>query len=220
MPSRSVRWLGWVGLFVLATPARAQAVDDRSVCQQVGRAAEQAFDLPPGVLVAIGKAESAQWPWTANVDGAAEMYRSKAEALEALTRVRSPRPANMDIGCFQISMRYHPNAFASMDQALDPAVNANYAAQFLRTLHERTGDWPRAIGLYHSATETLEADYRNRVMALWKDAPAEPVVDEAPRWRVISIGVAVQPGVRVWSLSTMPAAVGGVSLPRVITSQR
>lgn len=220
MPGGSVRWLGWMGVLALVTPAQAQSIDDRLVCQQVGQAAEQAFDLPSGILVAIGKAESAQWPWTANVDGAAELYRSKAEALEALTRVRSPRPANMDIGCFQISMRYHPNAFASMDQALDPATNANYAARFLRELHQRTGDWARAIGMYHSATEGLEGEYRDRVMALWKDTPTEPVVNEAPRWRVISIGAAVQPDVRVWSLATMPAAVGNVALPHIINAPR
>ena len=217
---RQVRWWGWIGLLASVTPARAQPVDDRLICQVVGQAAEQAFGLPPGILAAIGKAESAQWPWTANVYGAAEVYRSKSEALEALTRVRSPRPANMDIGCFQISMRYHPNAFASLDQALDPVANANYAAKFLNELHQQAGDWSRAIGLYHSATEGPRAEYQDRVMALWKGAPVEPAVDEAPRWRVISIGAAVPSGVRVWTSSSLPAASAGLPMPRVITSTR
>lgn len=219
MSPRIVWWFGWAGLLLIAAPARAEA-DDRSVCQQVGLAAEQTFHLPPGVLVAIAKAESALWPWTANVDGTPEVYRSKDEALEALTRVRSPRPANMDIGCFQISMRYHPDAFASMDQAMDPSENANYAARFLLELHERTGDWKQAIGLYHSATEPLGIEYRDRVMALWKDPPTERAPDQAPRWQVISIGPVTPFSVRVWNLSNMPATVGGVSLPRVINSQK
>ena len=220
MRSSAIQWLGWISLVFMTSPVSAQAVDDRSICEQVGRAAEQAFDLPQGILVAIGKAESAQWPWTANVDGAPEMYRTKAEAMEALTRVRVPRPANMDIGCFQVSSRYHPNAFASMEQALDPAANAQYAAHFLLELHQRTGDWQRAIGMYHSATEPLEVAYRDRVMALWKNPSTEPVVEEAPRWRVISIGPAVQPAVRVWNLSALPDALGGTKLPRVITARR
>jgi hypothetical protein len=170
-------------------------------------------------MAAIGKAESAQWPWTANVDGAPEVYTNKAEALEALTRVRYPKPANIDVGCFQISMRYHPDAFPSLDQAMDPASNANYAAKFLRELHDRTGDWPGAIGLYHSATEVRRIEYRDRVLALWKNAPAEPVPDEQPRWRVIPIGASVPSGVRVWNVSSLPAASNS-ALPRVITPTR
>lgn len=219
MSRRSVRWLAGIGILVSVTAAQAQPVDDRSVCQQVGQAAEQAFGLPAGILAAIGKAESAQWPWTANVDGAAEVYPNKAEALDALTRVRSPKPANIDVGCFQISMRYHPDAFPSLDQGLDPVANANYAARFLRELHERTGDWPGAIGLYHSATEVRRMEYRDRVMALWKDAPGDPVPDEGPRWRIIPIGPSVPSGVRVWNVSSLPVA-GSSSLPRVITSAR
>lgn len=219
MPWRPVRWLAWIGILASIAPAQAQPTDDRFVCQQVGQAAERAFGLPAGIMAAIGKAESAQWPWTANVDGAAEVYANKAEALDALTRVRSPKPANIDVGCFQISMRYHPDAFPSLDQALDPVANANYAARFLRELHERTGDWPGAIGLYHSATEVRRTEYRDRVLALWTDAPGERVPDEAPRWRVIAIGASVPSGVRVWSLSSLPAASGS-ALPRVITSTR
>lgn len=218
MRSSAIRWLGWISLAIVATPAWAQAVDDRAVCERVGRAAEQAFDLPQGILVAIGKAESAQWPWTANVDGMPEMYRTKADAVEALTKVRVPRPANMDIGCFQISSRYHPNAFASIEQALDPAANAQYAAHFLSELHQRTGDWRRAVGLYHSATAPLEVAYSDRVLALWKEPAAQPPVDDTPRWRVISIGPAIAPAVRVWNLATdVPT---NTQLPRVITLRR
>ena len=216
---RSVRWLARIGILASITAAQAQPADDRSVCQQVGQAAEQAFGLPAGILAAIGKAESAQWPWTANVDGAAEIYTNKAEALNALTRVRFPKPANIDVGCFQISMRFHPDAFPSLDQALDPAANANYAAKFLRELHERTGDWPSAIGLYHSATEVRRTEYRDRVLALWKDAPSEPVPDEAPHWRIIAIGASAPSGVRVWTVSSLPVASSS-ALPRVITSTR
>src|ERR1700712_5157250 len=177
---------------------------DRAICERAALDAEQEFGLPSGMLSAIGKAESNAWPWTANVDGAAEIYRSKNEAVDALTRIRSPRPANMDIGCFQISTRYHPAAFASVAEALDPVANATYAARFLRALREKTGDWTQAIGAYHSATEPLGTAYRQQVMALWNGAPngtpngtigeARPMMAVAtatPRWRVISIGAAV-----------------------------
>jgi hypothetical protein len=188
------------------SPARAQT-DDSSACDRAARDAEGAFGLPAGILAAIGSVESGRWPWTANVDGAAETYQSKAEAIEALIRPRSPRPADVDVGCFQISLHYHPTAFATMAEALDPTANARYAARFLRELHDRYGDWDQAVGAYHSTTGALEAGYRDRVLAQWKGAPAtdQPQPVEQPRWRVISIATALQP---------VPGQRG---LPRIIT---
>jgi hypothetical protein len=203
-------------MIVLLHPgARAWAqADDAVACDRAARDAEGEFGLPAGMLAAIGAVESGRWPWTANVDGAAEIYRSKAEAIEALTRVRSPVPSDIDVGCFQISLHYHPAAFATMGEALEPASNAKYAARFLRTLRDKYGDWIQAVGAYHSATGPLEVAYRDRVVAQWKGySPVEqvriaPVADERPRWRVISISAALHP----------VAADGG--LPRIITLSR
>jgi hypothetical protein len=214
---------GWIcGLLLLQSlvmlPARADTGDD-SACERAAQIAETEFGLPAGVLRAIGKVESRGWPWTANVDGAAEVYRSKAEAVTGLARVRSSVPANIDVGCFQISSRYHPAAFATVADALDPNANAHYAARFLLELRDRYGDWTRAVGAYHSATPPLEAAYRQQVMAQWKGGDLQPVTAAVnlPRWRVIPIGPAVQSTIAVWSVASMPAYVGNAVLPRVIT---
>jgi hypothetical protein len=185
-------------LTLFGTGASAQT-NDTNACDQAAKDAETEFALPAGMLAAIGAVESARWPWTANIDGAAETYKSKAEAVLALTRVRSPTPSDVDVGCFQISLHHHPAAFATMAEALDPAANARYAAHFLRELHDRYGDWDRAVGTYHSATGALEANYRGRVLAHWSGPPAP----EQPRWRVISIATSLQPDTR--------------ALPRIIT---
>jgi hypothetical protein len=198
-------------LALLRPDAKAWAQqDDAKACDQAARVAEGEFGLPAGVLVAIGSVESGRWPWTANVDGAAETYQSKAEAITALTRIRTPRPADVDVGCFQISLHYHPAAFATIADALDPTANARYAARFLRELRDKYGDWDRAVGAYHSATGGLEAGYRERVIAQWKGPPApEPLqvaaAPEQPRWRIISIADSLQP------------VAGGRGLPRIIT---
>jgi hypothetical protein len=204
-----VALLGTIMLMPSYAKAWAQG-DDAIACDRAARDAEGEFGLPGGVLLAIGAVESGRWPWTANVDGAAERYQSKDEAIEALTRVRTPQPADVDVGCFQISLRYHPSAFATMADALDPVANARYAARFLLELRDRYGDWNRAVGAYHSATGPLEADYRDKVMANWKEAPAveqprDMPATEQPRWRVISIA------------SALPQAAGARALPRVIT---
>jgi hypothetical protein len=182
--------------------ASAQEADAKT-CGNVARAAEVEFGLPDGLLVAIGKVESRNWPWTANVDGAAETYRSRQEAIDGLNKPRLPQPANIDVGCFQISMKYHPTAFANMAEALDPVANSRYAAKFLRSLWEKFGDWERAAAAYHSATEGSDSDYAQRVVTAWKGTP--PVQEQLPHWQVISISAALQP------LAGMP------DLPRIIT---
>ena len=187
----------------------AQA-DNSAVCAQAAQDAERASGLPAGLLTAIASVESGGWPWTANLDGVAERYQSKADAIAALTRVRMPKPVDVDVGCFQISLKYHPTAFATMADALDPAANARYAARFLLELHDRYGAWDRAAAAYHSATAPLGADYQNRVMASWKGQTAMPPpeivpVSDGPRWRIISIAAAI------------PPVAGMGALPHIIT---
>jgi hypothetical protein len=201
-------FLGLLGSLLLMPPqARAQQ-DDAGACDRAARDAEAAYRLPPGMLSAIGMVEGGRWPWTANIDGSAEWYQSKAEAVAALSRIRSPQPSDVDVGCFQISLHYHPSAFATMADALDPAANARYAARFLLELHDRYGDWDQAVGAYHSVTGALRQDYQQRVMAQWKGAPLPTSTDqpnEQKRWRVISIA------------ASLPPAVGIGALPHIIT---
>ena len=41
---------------------------------------------------------------------------------------------SIDIGCMQVNLMHHPNAFATLDAAFDPLANALYAARFLTEL--------------------------------------------------------------------------------------
>ncbi len=71
----------------------------------------------------------------------------------------------------QVDLHYHPDAFASMDDAFDPEANADYAARLLVALHngEAGGSWDIAVGLYHSHSPLLAAEYRDRVAMLGSD---------------------------------------------------
>lgn len=144
-------------------------------CRQAIAAAERAHGIPTHLLAAIARVESGRrdqasgtfnpWPWTINFDGAGIFYDNKPQAVDAASGMRPKVTRSIDVGCMQISLTHHPNAFASMEQAFDPPSNADYGARFLLQLFEKSGSWPRAVELYHSATPELGSDYRQKVYA-------------------------------------------------------
>ncbi len=201
-----------------------------SECERAGLAAEQAAGLPPGLLLAIGRVESGRWdgrlrrtipwPWTVDAAGDGHLFDSKGAALQAVPALARVAGRNLDIGCFQISMLHHPDAFADLDEAFDPRANASYAARFLVSLKQRLGSWDQAVMAYHSANPELGLPYRARVMAQWAqpdpiarqaEAPAGPVGDPHV---VVSSG---DTGVRVWTPAGLQAAAAaGAKLPTII----
>ena len=104
--------------------------------------------------------------WTINFDGQGSFYDNKAQAVAAATSMRPRVTQSIDVGCMQISLTNHPDAFASLDQAFDPSANADYGARFLLQLFAKTGSWPKAVEFYHSATPELGHDYGQKVYAV------------------------------------------------------
>jgi hypothetical protein len=74
---------------------------------------------------------------------------------------------SLDVGCLQVNLFYHPDAFTSVEQAFEPAANAAYAARLLLTLYGQTGSWPLAAASYHSATPALGRSYEQKVLTEW-----------------------------------------------------
>ena len=89
---------------------------------------------------------------------------------------------------------HHPDAFADLAQAFDPAANANYAARFLSELFRQTGTWPKAAAMYHSATPELAADYQRKVMTLWPEGEDVRAAIARPAFATASAGTASQAG--------------------------
>jgi hypothetical protein len=110
------------------------------------------------------------WPWSVDANGEGHIYESKADAILAVRQFQAAGIASIDVGCMQINLLQHPDAFASLDEAFDPAMNTAYAGRFLRALFAQTGDWPHAAAAYHSQTPSIAEPYANRVMAAWPDA--------------------------------------------------
>ena len=156
-----------IGLMVTLAHGAWADVPPALACAAAGHAAEQAAALPANLLVSIGMVESGHpdpltgrispWPWTVNADGTGQYFMDKA-AAEAFVRLAESSGAHdIDVGCFQVSLQSHPDAFATLDDAFDPAENANYAAGFLNQLKNQTGSWNTAIADYHSAVNQTSA---------------------------------------------------------------
>ena len=119
-------------------PARfgafAQSADALNPCEQAGVAAEREAGLPAGLLLAIGRVESGRWdpirgrmtpwPWTMNAAGKGQYFETKDLAAQTVRAQLDGGTRSIDVGCFQISLLYHPAAFDSLEQAFDPAANA------------------------------------------------------------------------------------------------
>ena len=117
------------------------------------------------------------WPWTINVYGNGYFYPTKTQAMAAVLVLQAAGIQSIDVGCMQINLMYHPQAFASLDEAFSPSANVAYAVGFLTELFRQTGSWPAAAAAYHSQTTEIGAEYEKRVMALYpmKGAAAGPV---------------------------------------------
>ncbi len=160
-----------------------------ALCDEAVALAENAENIPRHLLAAVAAAESGRpvaagrsaepWPWTVTAQGQGRYFATKPDAIEAVADLLGIGIGNIDVGCMQINLSYHPEAFASLDEAFDPLANAAYGAVYLRALFMATGSWPEAIGRYHSATRQLNSAYRKRVLALWNARRAQPA--QTPR---------------------------------------
>lgn len=173
---------------LLASPARSQP-NTAHQCQPAIAQVEVEAAIPAGLLLAIGRVESGRrdpatgafgpWPWTINAEGRGEFFPDRAAAIAAVRALQARGVRLIDVGCMQVNLHFHPNAFASLEDAFDPLINVRYAARFLRELQAREPEWIIAAGHYHSRTPTLAEAYRARVAAAWPAARAH--LAQAPR---------------------------------------
>jgi hypothetical protein len=119
------------------------------------------------------------WPWTVNAAGSGHFYPTKRAAEDAVRQFLAAGVKSLDVGCLQVNLFYHPGAFATLEQAFDPAVNAAYAAKMLVDLFRSTGSWPRAAAAYHSMTPAIGLAYQQKVLEQWA-TPDRPSMATGP----------------------------------------
>lgn len=185
----SVQAMNTVGTLPVSQPPTAQPVavpqpprpdfvstTDPNLCGRAALAAERGYHIPDQFLVAMGRVESGRhlpnglyvaWPWTVNAQGKGYMYATRQEAIEAVRTFWEQGIRSIDVGCMQVNLQQHADAFPSLEAAFDPATNASYAARFLVELFARTGSWPRAAAAYHSFTPDIGTAYQWKVLESW-----------------------------------------------------
>ena len=144
------------------------------LCQIAVDNAEKKFQIKSNLLQTIASVESGRWnaqagkrvawPWTVHANGKGHYYKSKAEAVAAVKDMQQRGISNIDVGCMQINLKYHGEAFANLDEAFDPEKNVTYSAQFLRQLYKRNKqNWTKTAMHYHSRNLRKGTNYKNRL---------------------------------------------------------
>ncbi|MDR3440045.1 murein transglycosylase [Telmatospirillum sp.] len=169
-------------LLVSATPA--WAIDPAAACGAETARQEKAMNIPDRLLHAISLVESGRWdsesrasfawPWTVMAEGEGRFLPTKAAAIAEVRKLQAAGVRNIDVGCMQVNLQAHPQAFANLDEAFEPSTNVGYAARFLVGLHESTQNWQTAGAYYHSQTPSLAAPYKARLVSIWDAAKQRP----------------------------------------------
>jgi hypothetical protein len=94
--------------------------------------------------------------------------KSKKEAVVKVKQMLEDGLTNIDIGCMQINLHHHPDAFLNLNDAFEPKNNIEYAANFLIQNYNQSQNWQQAIAFYHSKG-SVGQDYAMQVLKKWSD---------------------------------------------------
>ncbi len=110
------------------------------------------------------KKKFVSWPWSVNVNGKGYRFASKDEAVAAVKKLQKQGYTSIDVGCMQISLKFHGDSFKSIEEAFDPDTNVAYSAQFLNKLYQKTGSWKAAALMYHSKVQKHAQKYQTKLL--------------------------------------------------------
>ncbi len=147
------------GSVALHSPAAAA-----NVCEREMQAAAAKYDVPLGVLYAVGLTESGRkdslQPFAMNVGGKPYFASGLDDALRRFDEAHAAGVVLIDIGCMQINHYFHGDRFASVAAMFEPSANVDYAARFLTGLRRQEGSWTLAVARYHAGPNNDPAQKR------------------------------------------------------------
>ncbi len=133
------------------------------VCEDQMAIAAARNGVPLGFLYAIGMTETGLkkklHPWALNIQGNGFYPESREESYRIiLESIKNSKI--IDIGCMQINYKYHHMHFKSLYDMLDPSLNVDYAARYLKRLYRREKTWTLAAARYHAGPNRDAAQKR------------------------------------------------------------
>nr|WP_246665203.1 transglycosylase SLT domain-containing protein [Rhizobium tropici] len=141
------------------------------LCEREIQSAAAKYGIPEGILYSVGLTETGRkgslYPYALNVEGRPIFPPSEGAALQVFAAARQSGAKLIDVGCMQINQYFHGENFTSVDAMFDPRSNVEYAAKFLRNLHDRHETWTMAVARYHAGPNNDPAQkvYVCRVIA-------------------------------------------------------
>lgn len=162
-PCKLIRYFLVYFLITLGTKV-SFASDMPQLIQEI----EKEHKIPSGLLAAIASVESGLKPYAIGVSGKSVKASSKEEAKKIIKQYLAKGITNIDIGIMQINWHWHSKEFdQDLDDMLNPLQNIMYAAQLLKSLHEKHQSWQKAVRHYHSAKDEYHRKYSKAVLVSW-----------------------------------------------------
>ncbi|WPP04736.1 transglycosylase SLT domain-containing protein [Methylocella tundrae] len=128
--------------------------DSINLCEREMTRAATKYDVPLGVLYAVGLTETgrrgALSPYALNIEGQSLFPANLDESIRRFESARKDGARLIDVGCMQINYYFHGQRFRSLEAMFDPRENVEYAAQYLKALRAREGNWTLAAARYHA----------------------------------------------------------------------
>jgi soluble lytic murein transglycosylase-like protein len=137
--------------------AASSALAADNACEREMHAASARYDVPLGILYAVGLTESGRkeslQPYAMNIAGQPYYAANLADGVSRFEEARAAGTVLIDIGCMQINYRFHGDRFTSVEAMFEPHRNVDYAARFLQELRAREGSWTLAVARYHAGPD-------------------------------------------------------------------
>ena len=154
--------------------------DAEEVCIVASQQFEKKYQIKKYLLTTITNVESGRWnqklqrntawPWTVNAQGKGYFFETKQQAIAEVKKLQAKGVKSIDVGCMQINLAYHPDAFENLEEAFNPYKNVEYGAKFLKKLYaQKNNDWNKAATAYHSSKPQKAKKYAHKLSKVYKD---------------------------------------------------
>ncbi|MBD2745540.1 lytic transglycosylase domain-containing protein [Microvirga sp. BT688] len=142
----------------------AAAQPQSGLCEREMMRASALYGVPLGMLYSVGLTETGNrgslQPYAMNVEGKAVFSNNAVEAIQKFEQASRSGARLIDMGCMQINHLYHREKFPSLESMLNPRMNVEYAARFLKELKGRHETWTMAVARYHAGPNNDPAQKR------------------------------------------------------------